>query len=222
MELGGVVVHHADGIQPARNVLRVALGISDLCNDHPSRMSRADDQRALQVFHLALAREAEERCLKGKAEQQHAEQRDEEKNQKEHLARRHLQQLQQSVARAEAQRRGNAAHDVIMYVKVAPEPRIGTEYPQHQLTGQDVDQDKIKQVAARLHMEPVGERKEIVQRDAADSDNENIRKHEHKLTKIQLLHVVLLPISAHLYLLGTKRACIIRYITHRIIIAHYV
>jgi 7-cyano-7-deazaguanine reductase len=104
-----------------------------------------------------------------------------------------LNDIQHAKAHAEAERHRKSAGQIVAYVKVTPEPRVGAEQQHHQLAGQNINQNKIKQVSRRLNMKPVGQRKKIIQDDSADGDNYHIRQHEHQFARIKLPH---LPLSS--------------------------
>ena len=179
VKLGGIVVHHTDRQQDAGGIFGVGFGIPDLVEDHASCLTGADDHRALHSLGLSGSCQVEEGPLERKAEQQNAGGRHQIIQQKERLARHGVDDIQHAKAHTEAERHRKAARQIVAYVKIPPEPRVRAEQQQHQLAGQNIDQNKIKQISRRLNMKPFCQRKKVVQNDPADGDDHHIRQQQH-------------------------------------------
>ena len=104
-----------------------------------------------------------------------------------------IQQKQHQITQDEARGHRDAAENIVLDIKIPPHSRIGAEQEHHQNTGYDVQNDKIQQSAACLGRIARQQRQHIVERDAADGDDKDIRKHQNKFSEVELTHETLNP-----------------------------
>ena len=194
VELGGVVVNKTDRLDVGGGIVRVVSGVVDLREYHPRRVSGSDDHRALLVVGLFYLGQRKEGFLEGEAEEQDSRGGDQIIQQLKSDARTlYGHQVQDEKARDEARGYAQKAEQVILPVKVAPQPRVRAEAEQGEDARDQMDGYGVKQHRRRMRLieklaDPVEKLQNIVEHYSADNDDQYVRKHKHQLAITKPYH----------------------------------